>query len=39
VAAVTREHLDVATAFGMHYDPVPWATVAAAAAPPQRVPR
>jgi hypothetical protein len=39
VAAVTREHLDVATAFGMHYDPLPWATVVAAAAPPQRVPR
>jgi len=39
VAAVTREHLDVATAFGMHYDPVPWATVVAAAAPPLRVPR
>jgi glyoxylase-like metal-dependent hydrolase (beta-lactamase superfamily II) len=39
VAAVVREHLDVAAAFGMHYDPVPWAAVLEAAAPHQRTPR
>ena len=39
VEAVTREHLDVATAFGMHYDPIPWATVIASAAPPKRAAR
>jgi len=34
--AVAREHLDVANAFGMHYDVIPWATVVARAAPPRR---
>lgn len=36
VEAVTRENLEVTTAFGMHYDPVPWADVVAVAAPPKR---
>jgi hypothetical protein len=31
VAAVTREHLDPATAWGMHYGPTPWSTIAGAA--------
>jgi glyoxylase-like metal-dependent hydrolase (beta-lactamase superfamily II) len=39
VAAVAREHLDVATAFGMHYEPVPWTAVLESAAPPKRTPR
>jgi hypothetical protein len=39
VQAVSREHLDVATAFGMHYDPLPWATVLRSAAPPGRASR
>jgi hypothetical protein len=34
VDAVARERLDVATAFGMHYDALPWSTVVASAAPP-----
>ncbi|MGE0815511.1 MAG: hypothetical protein AB7O28_13915 [Vicinamibacterales bacterium] len=34
VAAVAREHLDVVSAFGMHYGVTPWAAVVAAAAPP-----
>lgn len=34
--AVQREHLEVATAFGMHYDAIPWATVVKSAAPPPR---
>ena len=36
VEAVAREHLDVATAFGMHYDATPWTAVVKAAAPPTR---
>ena len=36
VEAAAREHLAVATAFGMHYDPLPWATVVDSAAPPPR---
>ena len=32
--AVAREHLDVTTAFGMHYDALPWSTIVASAAPP-----
>jgi hypothetical protein len=36
VEAVARENLQVTTAFGMHYDPVPWSDVVAAAAPPGR---
>lgn len=32
--AVAREGLDVDTAFGMHYDPLPWATVVKSATPP-----
>jgi hypothetical protein len=39
VAAVGREHLDVVTAFGMHYDPAPWSAVLEAAAPPRQAPR
>jgi hypothetical protein len=38
VQAVAREHLDVTTAFGMHYDPLPWTTVLKSAAPPERAP-
>jgi hypothetical protein len=38
VDAVAREHLDVTTAFGMHYDPLTWAAVLKSAAPPQRTP-
>jgi hypothetical protein len=34
--AVAREHLDVTTAFGMHYDPLTWATVLKNALPPRR---
>jgi hypothetical protein len=34
--AAAREHLDVATAFGMHYDATPWTTVVKSAAPPTR---
>jgi hypothetical protein len=34
--AVRREGLDVSTAFGMHYDAIPWATVVKSAAPPTR---
>lgn len=33
VDAVAREHLAVSTAFGMHYDALPWTTVVASAAP------
>jgi len=36
VDAVAREHLDVATAFGMHYDALEWSTIVASAAPPSR---
>jgi hypothetical protein len=36
IEAVSREHLDVATAFGMHYDATPWPTVVKSAAPPTR---
>jgi hypothetical protein len=36
VDAVARENLQVATAFGMHYGPVPWTDVVAAAVPPKR---
>ena len=39
VDAVAREHLDVTTACGMHYDPLTWAAVLKSAAPPQRTPR
>jgi hypothetical protein len=34
--AVTRERLDVATAFGMHYDAIPWTKVIESAKPPSR---
>lgn len=34
--AVAREHLDVITAFGMHYDATPWTAVLKGAAPPTR---
>jgi hypothetical protein len=34
--AVARERLDVATAFGMHYGALPWATVLKSAVPPGR---
>jgi hypothetical protein len=34
VDAVARERLDVATAFGMHYDALPWSAIVASAAPP-----
>jgi hypothetical protein len=34
--AVAREGLQVATAFGMHYDAAPWSTVVMGAAPPLR---
>ena len=36
VEAAAREHLVVASAFGMHYDVLPWATIVQSAAPPQR---
>lgn len=36
VDAVARERLAVTTAFGMHYGPVPWATVLKNALPAQR---
>src|SRR5262249_11707713 len=36
VEAAAREHLAVTTAFGMHYDALPWATVVESARPPQR---
>jgi hypothetical protein len=36
VEAVARERLAIATAFGMHYDALPWATVVKSAAPPLR---
>ncbi len=36
IDAAAREHLDVATAFGMHYDATPWSTVVKSAAPPTR---
>jgi hypothetical protein len=36
VDAVSREHLTVSSAVGMHYDAVPWSTVVAAAAPPRQ---
>jgi hypothetical protein len=36
VEAVTREHLTVKAAFGMHYDQLPWSTIVQAAAPPSR---
>jgi len=36
IEAVSREHLDVATAFGMHYDATPWPAVVKSAAPPTR---
>jgi hypothetical protein len=35
VDAVAREHLDVTTAVGMHYDALPWSAVVAAASPPR----
>jgi hypothetical protein len=35
VDAVAREHLDVTTAVGMHYDALPWSAVVAAASPPK----
>jgi hypothetical protein len=38
VEAVTRERLDVTTAFGMHYDPLTWKAVLESATPPQRPP-
>ena len=34
VDAVAREHLSVASAFGMHYDALPWSTIVQSAAPP-----
>jgi hypothetical protein len=34
VDAVTREHLEVDRAFGMHYDVVPWSTILTSARPP-----
>ncbi|HEY7292481.1 MAG TPA: hypothetical protein VH583_21770 [Vicinamibacterales bacterium] len=36
VGAAGREQLQVETAFGMHYDPLPWSTIVAGAAPPAR---
>jgi hypothetical protein len=36
VEAVTREHLVVKSAFGMHYDALPWATIVKSAEPPQK---
>lgn len=36
VEAVTREHLAVTSAFGMHYAPLPWATIVKSASPPAR---
>jgi len=36
VEAVSREHLPVTSAFGMHYDALPWSTILQSAAPPQR---
>ena len=36
VDAVAREHLDVTTAFGMHYGPMTWATVIKNVLPSQR---
>jgi hypothetical protein len=36
VDAVAREHLVVTSAFGMHYDALPWSTVVRSAAPPRR---
>jgi len=36
VEAVTREHLAVTSAFGMHYAPLPWATVVKSASAPAR---
>ena len=36
VEAVTREHLTVTRAFGMHYDALPWATIVKSAEPPGR---
>ena len=36
VEAVTREHLTVKAAFGMHYDQLPWSTIVQAAGPPSR---
>ena len=38
VGAVARERLAVTTAFGMHYGPLPWATVLKNALPAQRTP-
>jgi hypothetical protein len=38
VEAVGREHLAVTTAFGMHYDALPWTKVVESSAPPQRGP-
>ena len=38
VDAVARERLAVTTAFGMHYGPLPWATVLKNALPAQRTP-
>lgn len=37
VEAVTREHLTVRSAFGMHYDALPWSTIVQAASAPKRV--
>jgi len=36
VEAAAREHLVVTSAFGMHFDPLPWATVVRSAAAPPR---
>jgi hypothetical protein len=36
VEAVGREHLAVTTAFGMHYDALPWTKVVESSAPPLR---
>src|SRR5262249_4615243 len=36
VETAVREHLAVTTAFGMHYDALPWATVVESARPPRR---
>ena len=36
VQAVAREHLAVASAFGMHYGALPWSTIVQSAAPPGR---
>jgi hypothetical protein len=38
ISGADAVHLDVSTAFGTHYDPLPWPTVLKSAEPHQRTP-